>query len=57
MIGLFLLNEIKISKQFKNDKFGIFRDDGLAVIQSLSPRSAETTSKALRKNSTNGVSK
>ena len=49
MVGLFLLNEIKTSKLFKNGEFGIFIDDGVAVIQSKSPRSAETTSKALRK--------
>ena len=49
MAGLFLLNEIKTSTLFKNGEFGIFRDDGLAVIQIKSSRSAETTSKALRK--------
>ena len=49
MAGLFLLNEIKTSTLFKNGEFGIFRDDEQAVIQSKSPRSAETTSKALRK--------
>ena len=31
-----------------NGEFRIFRDDGLRVIQSKSPRSAETTLKALR---------
>ena len=49
MVGLFLLNEIKTTKLFKNGEFGIFRDDGLAVIQSKTPRSAEITSKSLRK--------
>ena len=49
MAGLFLLNKVKTSKLFKNGEFGIFKDDGLAVIQSKSPSSAETTSKELRK--------
>ena len=47
-LGLFLLNKIKTLETFKNGEFGVFRDDGLAVIQSKSPRSAETTSKELR---------
>ena len=41
MVGLFLLNEINTTKLFKNGEFGIFRDDGLAVIQSKTPRNAE----------------
>ena len=49
MVGLFLLNEIKKLKLFKIGEFGIFWDNGVAVIQSKSPTSAETTSKALRK--------
>ena len=32
-----------------NAEFEFFRDDGLEIIQSKSPRSAETTSKVLRK--------
>merc|ERR1712240_18009 len=34
---------------FQNDEFGIYRDDGLAVIQSKSPRTAENTAKTLHK--------
>ena len=40
MIEIFLLNAIKISKLFKNWELSTFPDDGLAVIQSKSPRSA-----------------
>ena len=34
---------------FKNDEFWIYRDNGLAVIQSKSPRTAENTAKALHR--------
>ena len=49
MVGLFMLNEIKKTNIFQNDEFGIYRDDGLAVIQSKSPRTAENTAKTLHK--------
>ena len=46
--GLFMLNEIK-KKIFKNYEFGIYKDDGLAVIQSKSPRTAKITAKTLHR--------
>ena len=49
MVGLFMLNEIKKTNIFQNDEFGIYRDDGLAVIQSKSPRTAENTAKTLHR--------
>ena len=49
LIGLFLLNEIKKSKIFIDNEFGLYRDDGLGIIRSKSPRSAENTAKYLFK--------
>ena len=49
LIGLFLLNEIKKSKIFTDNEFGLYRDDGLGIIRSKSPRSAENTAKYLIK--------
>ena len=49
LIGLFLLNEIKKSKIFMDNEFGLYRDDALAIIRSKSPRSAENTAKYLIK--------
>ena len=43
---MYMLNETKKINIFNNDDFGIFRDDGLAVIQSKSLRIAENTAKA-----------
>ena len=49
MVGLFMLNEIKETNIFQNDEFGIYRDDGFAVIQFKSPRTAENTAKTLHR--------
>ena len=49
LIGLFLLNEIKKSKIFMDNEFGLYRDDALGIIRSKSPRSAENTAKYLIK--------
>ena len=49
LVGLFLLNEINKSNIFNHNEFGIYRDDGMAVIRSKSPRTAENTTKKLIK--------
>ena len=49
LIGLFLLNEIKKSKIFTDNEFGLYRDDRLGIIRSKSSRSAENTAKYLIK--------
>ena len=33
LIGLFLLNEIKKSKIFIDNEFGLYRDDGLGILR------------------------
>ena len=38
LVGLFLLHDI--TKKFGNKFLGLYRDDGLAIIQSKSPRAA-----------------
>ena len=38
LVGLFLLHDL--TKKFGNKFVGLYRDDGLAIIQSKSPRSA-----------------
>ena len=45
LVGLFLLNEINKSNIFNHNEFGLYRDDGMAVIRSKSPRTAENTTK------------
>ena len=57
MVGLFMLNDIEKTNIFQNNEFGIYKDDGLAVIQSKSPRAAENTAKTLHRILTNGVFK
>ena len=49
LVGLFLLNGIKKSKNFTDNEFGLYRDGGLGIIRSKSPRSAENTAKYLIK--------
>ena len=49
LIGPFLLNEIKKSKIFNDNEFVLYRDDGLEIIRSKSPRSAKNTAKYLIK--------
>ena len=34
IVGLYMIKEIRKLKIFNNEEFGIYRDDGLAVIQS-----------------------
>ena len=41
MVGLFLLNKTKNRNLFKHVKFGIYRDEGLAIIQIKSPGAIE----------------
>ena len=48
MVGLFKLSKIKKTNIFNEEEFGIYRDDGLAVIQSKSPRTTENTTKELQ---------
>ena len=57
MVGLFMLNDIEKTNIFQNNELGIYKDDGLAVIQSKSPRTAENTAKTLHRILTNGVLK
>ena len=47
LMSLFLMNEIKKSKIFTDNEFGLYRDDGLGIIRSKSPRSAGNTAKYL----------
>ena len=49
IVGLFKLGEILKIHIFIEEELGFYRDDGLAVIQSKSPRTAETTTKTLHK--------
>ena len=49
LVGLFLLNEIRNGGIFENDKFGIYRDDGLAIVKATSGSILERISKKLRK--------
>ena len=49
LIGPFLLNEIKKSKIFNDNEFVLYRDDGLEIIRSKSPRSAKNTARYLIK--------
>ena len=49
LVGLFLLNELNNSNIFNHNEFGLYRDDGIAVIRSKFPRTAENTTKKLIK--------
>ena len=49
-----MLSEIRKTNIFNEEEFGIYRDDGLAVIQSKSPRTIENTTKNYTKFLTNG---
>ena len=45
LVGLFLLHDL--TKKFGNKFVGLYRDDGLAIIQSKSPRAADNVGKEM----------
>ena len=49
LVGLLILNEIGKETTFEQNKFGIYRDNGLAIIESKSGQVIERLSKRLRK--------
>ena len=49
MVRLFILSKIKKINILNNEEFRVYRDNGLAVIQSKSLRTAENTAKALHR--------
>ena len=44
-----MLSKVKKINMFNDEEFENYRDDGLAVIRSKSPRTAESTAKALHR--------
>ena len=49
LVGLLILNEIEKENIFEQNKFGIYRDDGLAIVETKSGPIIERLSKRLRK--------
>ena len=49
LVGLLILNEIEKENTFKQKKFGIYRNDGLAIVETKSGPIIERLSKRLRK--------
>ena len=48
-VGLFLLNELNISNIFNNNEFGWYRDGGIGILRSKSPRKTKNLTKSLIK--------
>ena len=49
LVGLLILNEIEKENIFEQKKFGIYRNDGLAIVETKSGPIIERLSKRLRK--------
>ena len=49
LVGLLILYEIEKENIFEKNKFGLYRDDGLAIVECKSGSIIERLSKRLRK--------
>ena len=49
LVGLRILYEIEKENIFEQNKFGIYRDDGLAIVENKASQIIERLSKRLRK--------